>query len=97
MFRPLAQAIATWIKPRHLFGHDEIWIQRGERLLKAVRTKEGHYVYVDGEHAGQSVQLMPLDRVGSGSPPERTLHRDVRSLMYRFQVRQMVGADLAEQ
>ncbi|NRA34586.1 MAG: hypothetical protein HRU17_14725 [Polyangiaceae bacterium] len=84
-----ALAIMTLLKARHLFGHDRIWIQRGARLLYAVRDETGRYHYENGEDTGKRVRLMVFDRLGSGSPPTDALHRDLRGLRYRLHFRQM--------
>jgi hypothetical protein len=79
----MAQAIVGLVGAEHLFGHDHIWVQRGENTYHASR-KKGHYYFTDGPSEGEEVRLLLLDRVGHGDPPERSLIRDFRSLRYRL-------------
>ena len=66
-----------------LFNDQELWIQRGERLLRATRTNTGRYMFRGGAEEGERVRLMLFDRIGSGQPPP-PLHRDFRSLRQRL-------------
>lgn len=80
----LAHAIVNLVNAEHLFGHDKIWVKRGEELYHAVR-KRGRYYFTDGPMQGERVRLVLLDRVGAGPVPQETLLRDIRSLKYRLQ------------
>ena len=84
----VAYALVSLVKPQHLFGHDRIWIQRGDQTHFAERRGD-RYHYVDGPLEGQPLRLLHLDRVGHDAPPARALHRDLRSLMYRLDFEQM--------
>ena len=80
----LAFALVSLVEPGHLFNEDQIWVQRGDRLMRATR-KAGHYVYVDGPLLGHPVKLLLFDRLGIGvEPTAPALHRDLRSLAYRL-------------
>src|SRR6187399_139470 len=78
-----AFALAYHVRAEHLYDDERIWIQRGEQLLHAERTKQGRYRYLDGMLKGKEVSLVLFDRIGTGSVPP-PLHRDVRSLQYRL-------------
>jgi hypothetical protein len=75
----LAFALVDLVTVQMLFSDKRVWIQRGERLLWAERTKNGRYVFVDGPEQGQRVKLLLFDRIGTGDPPA-PLHRDFRTL-----------------
>lgn len=79
----MAQALVGLVSAEHLFGHDHIWIQRGEQTFHARRHK-GRYYFTDGPSEGEEVRLLLLDRIGHGDPPERSFVRDFRSLRYRM-------------
>lgn len=79
----LAHALVQLVRPDHLFGHDEIWIQRGEHTYSARRDAAGRYVFAEGPKEGKRVDVLHLDRIGFGEAPE-PLHRDLRSLRYRL-------------
>lgn len=79
----LARAIVSLVSAEHLFGHDEIWVQRGEELFYAER-RGARYVLRDGPDAGEPLQLLVMDRVGYGPPPQDSLVRDLRSLKYQL-------------
>lgn len=78
-----AFALVDLVSPQQLYSHDTIWIQRGENLLFAERTRTGHYIFKNGPEQGQRVKLMLFDRIGVGEPPE-PLHRDFASLRRRL-------------
>jgi hypothetical protein len=78
----LAYALVTLVQPEALFGHDTIWIARGERTMMATRER-GRYYYADGPLEGQRVRLLHLDWIGA-EPPPPPLHRDVRSFAHRL-------------
>ncbi len=78
----LAQTLVSVVKAEHLFSEPEIWIQRGERVLRARRAGKT-YRYVGGPQDAETVALLLFDRVGVGSVP-RAVHRDLRSLRYRL-------------
>jgi hypothetical protein len=82
----LAFALVDLVTVQMLFSDRHVWIQRGERLLHAERTKAGRYVFLDGAERGQRVKLLLFDRIGTGTPPP-ALHRDFRAL------RQKLGFD----
>ncbi len=82
----LAFALVDLVTVQMLFSDRHVWIQRGERLLHAERTKAGRYVFTDGAEHGQRVKLLLFDRIGTGTPPP-ALHRDFRAL------RQKLGFD----
>jgi hypothetical protein len=82
----LAFALVDLVAAQLLYSDKEIWIQRGERLLRAERAKSGHYVFSDGPERGERVRLLLFDRVGVGTPPE-PIHRDFRAL------REVLGFD----
>lgn len=84
----LAHSLTSLVRAEHLFGHDRIWIQRGERVFHAER-KRSRYYYVGGPLDGQPVRLLHLDRLGHGQPPKQALHRDLRSLEYRLHFSRM--------
>ncbi|HEV8248078.1 MAG TPA: hypothetical protein VGP93_20025, partial [Polyangiaceae bacterium] len=73
----LAFALVDLVPAQLLFNDQHIWIQRGERLLSAERTRTGNYVFSDGAERGERVRLLLFDRVGSGVTPA-PLHRDLR-------------------
>jgi len=75
----LAFALVDLVTVQMLFSDRKVWIQRGERLLHAERTKAGRYVFTDGAERGQRVKLLLFDRVGTGTPPA-AIHRDLRAL-----------------
>lgn len=79
----LAFALVDLVKAHHLFDAPEIWIHRGEEVLKAERTPYGQYVYADGPQRGQRVRLLLFDRIGTGELPA-PIHRDFRSLRRRL-------------
>lgn len=79
----LAYALVSLVQPQDLFGHDRIWIQRGDRTFFAQRRR-GRYYYEDGPLEGERVRLLHLDRLGHGAPPDDAIHRDFRSLKYRL-------------
>lgn len=82
-----AYALVGLVSAEHLFGHDRIWIVRGENTYFAER-KKGRYFFVDGPNEGEQVRLLLLDRIGHGEPPQDTLVRDFRSLRYRLHFNQ---------
>jgi hypothetical protein len=79
----LAYALVSLVQPTQLFGHDRIWIQRGENLLHAERS-HGRFYYVDGPLEGERVRLLLFDRAGGGTEAPPPLHLDVRALRYRL-------------
>lgn len=76
-------ALVSLVRPDHLFTDEEIWVQRGEKLMRARRGEEGRYFFADGPEKDQRVRLLHLDRIGTGEVP-KALHRDFRSLRYRL-------------
>jgi hypothetical protein len=78
-----AFALVDLVSPQQLFSDATIWIQRGEKLFHAERSRAGHYVFSDGPEKGQRVKLVLFDRIGTGQPPE-PLHRDFASLKRRL-------------
>ena len=78
-----AYALVSLVQPHHLFGHDRIWIQRGEQVLHAER-KNGRYYYADGPLEGQRARLLLFDRAGGGETPDPPLHRDFRAIQYEL-------------
>jgi hypothetical protein len=79
----LAFALVDLVSAQLLFNQKQLWLQRGERLLRLERSNTGHYVYVDGAEQGQRARLMLYDRIGVDSPPA-PLHRDFRALRQRL-------------
>lgn len=80
----LAFALVSQISAEDLFDDARIWIQRGDRLMRA-RRQRGRYVYVDGRFEGLPVKLLMFDRLGTGDVPHSpALHRDFRTLAYRL-------------
>lgn len=79
----LAFALVDLVSAQLLFSDKEIWVQRGEHLLHAERSRTGHYVWKDGPEAGERVRLRLFDRIGTGPVPP-PLHRDFRSLSERL-------------
>jgi hypothetical protein len=79
----MAFALVGLVSAEHLFGHDHIWIKRGEATFNAEKRK-GFYVFTDGPNEGERVRLLLLDRIGTGPVPEDSLVRDFRSLKYRL-------------
>ena len=79
----LAYALVSLVQPNQLFGHDHIWIERGEAVLHAER-RNGRFYYTDGPLEGERVRLLLFDRAGGGSEPPAPLHLDLRSLRYRL-------------
>jgi hypothetical protein len=79
----LAFALVDLVSAQLLFNAQQLWIQRGDRLLWASRSQTGHYVFRDGPEAGQRVRLMLFDRIGVDEPPA-PLHRDFRELRQRL-------------
>jgi hypothetical protein len=75
----LAFALVNLLGAEHLFGHDEIWIQRGQRTYHAERRR-GEYYFTDGPNQGERARLLLLDRIGSGEPQSPPLVRDFRAL-----------------
>jgi hypothetical protein len=86
----IARALVAQVTAPQLFGHDQIWVQRGERIFHAERRK-GNYYYTDGPLEGDMVRLLLFDRIGFGDPAQASpaLHRDVRSLRYRLHFTRM--------
>lgn len=80
----LAFALVDLVSAQMLFNDKQIWIQRGDRLLRAERTHGGQYAFIDGAERGQRVRLMLFDRLGAGMPPPPALHRDFRELRQRL-------------
>jgi hypothetical protein len=79
----LAYALVSLVQPNQLFGHDRIWIQRGENVLHAEK-RHGRFYYVDGPLEGERVRLLLFDRAGGGDEPPAPLHLDLRALRYRL-------------
>jgi hypothetical protein len=79
----LAFALVDLVSVQLLFNEPELWIERGERLLRAQRTARGQYVYTDGPERGQRARMLLFDRIGVGQPPP-ALHHDFRSLRLRL-------------
>jgi len=79
----LAYALVSLVQPHELFGHDRIWIQRGETVLHAER-RNGKFYYVDGALEGERVRLLLFDRAGGGDEPPAPLHLDLRALRYKL-------------
>jgi hypothetical protein len=77
----LAYALVSLVAPHQLFGHDRIWIERGEQVLHADK-KNGRFYYTDGPLEGERVRLLLFDRAGGGDTPPPPLHRDLRTLRY---------------
>jgi hypothetical protein len=92
----LAFALVQLVSPDDLFGHDKIWIERGEKVLHAER-RHGRYYYSDGPSVGDPVHLLVFDRIGSGDPTPNPLHRDLRSLRYRLHFDRMDVRHITEQ
>ncbi len=82
-----AYALVNLVNAEHLFGHDQIWVKRGEDLYHAKR-KRGAYYFTDGPNKGERVRLLLLDRIGADAEPDTTLLRDIRALRYRLQFNQ---------
>lgn len=72
----MAHAIYDRITAELLFSERRIWIQRGALTSWAERDSSGRYLHGDGSPA----RVLPLDRIGVGSPPSEALHRDLRAL-----------------
>lgn len=83
----LAYAMVNLVSAEHLFGHDKIWVKRGDDLYHAERRR-GRYYFTDGPNQGERVRLLLLDRIGHGAEPQTTLLRDVRALRYRLHFNQ---------
>lgn len=80
----LAYALVSQVGAEDLFDDPEIWIQRGDRSMRAKR-RAGRYVYTDGPFEGQPTKLLMFDRIGvAGAPGAPPLHRDFRELRYRL-------------
>jgi hypothetical protein len=79
----LAFALVDLVSAQLLFSDRRIWIQRGEHLFHAERSRTGHYVWSDGPELGQRVRLRLFDRLGTGPVPP-PLHRDFRGLSRRL-------------
>lgn len=79
----MAFALVGLISAEHLFGHDTIWIKRGEALYTAERRR-GEYFFSDGPNEGERVRLLLLDRIGTGPVPDDSIVRDFRALKYRL-------------
>lgn len=79
----LGYALVSLVQPHQLFGHDRIWIQRGENVVHAER-RSGRYYYTDGPLVGQRVRLVLFDRAGGGDAPSTAVHRDLRSIRYQL-------------
>jgi hypothetical protein len=75
----LAYALVSLVQPQQLFGHDRIWIERGESVLHAER-RNGKFYYVDGALEGERVRLLLFDRAGGGDDAPPPLHLDLRAL-----------------
>jgi hypothetical protein len=91
----LAFALVNLVRAEHLFGHQRIWIKRGDDLYHAERRR-GRYYFVDGPSEGDAVRLLLLDRVGADATPDTTLLRDVRSLKYRLHFTRMQVRHITE-
>jgi hypothetical protein len=79
----LAYALVSLVQPHQLFGHDHIWIQRGEQVLHA-QKRDGRFYYSDGSLEGERVRLLLFDRAGTGDAPPPPLHLDLRALRYQL-------------
>lgn len=77
----LAYAMVSLVQPHQLFGHDRIWIERGEQVLHAER-RNGKFYYVDGPLEGEKVRLLLFDRAGGGDEAPPPMHLDLRALRY---------------
>lgn len=77
----LAHALTTVVHLRDLFRSPELFVQRGNDVLKLKRVRirgEHHYVHTDGPEAGQLAKVLLLDRVvTSPEDLEHPLHRSV--------------------
>jgi hypothetical protein len=91
----LAFALVDLVSAQLLFSDKRIWIHRGERVLRAERTRSGGYAYADGPEQGQPVRLLLFDRVGTGELPE-ALHRDLRPLRGRLGFQELRMRHLSE-
>ncbi|HTM44532.1 MAG TPA: hypothetical protein VL137_06230 [Polyangiaceae bacterium] len=91
-----ARSLVREVTAQQLFGHDRIWIQRGEQTFHAER-KNGKYFFTDGPNKGDLVHLLLFDRIGSGEPSGEVLQRDLRSLRYRLHFTRMQVQHLSEQ
>lgn len=92
----LGKALLHNVTAQQLFGHERIWIQRGENTYFAERRK-GSYYFVDGPNKGDAVRLLLFDRIGFGEPTAAPLHRDLRSLRYRLNFTRMQVQHITEQ
>ena len=59
----LAYALVSLVQPHQLFGHDRIWIERGEQVLHAER-RNGKFYYVDGPLEGEKVRVKRQTEAG---------------------------------
>jgi hypothetical protein len=79
----LADVMALIVRLRHLFRDDEIVVQSGSTIRRAVR-EDGDYVYRDGPDAGERVSILLFDRVwAAGEDPGVPLHRTVDRVLER--------------
>lgn len=80
----MAYAFEQLVQPEHLFDTPRIWVQRGHQTLWAKRDAKGLYYYESTSAAEpQRVNLLHLDRIGSGAPSP-PLHVDLRELRDRL-------------
>jgi hypothetical protein len=79
----LAYALVNLIAAEHLFGHSQIWLQRGSDLFHAKR-RSGRYWFTDGPTPGEQVRLLLFDRIGVGDAPSNVLGLDFRKLRYEL-------------
>ncbi len=91
----LAYALVGLVSAEHLFGHDRIWIRRGENLYHAKR-KKGRYYFTDGPSEGELARLLLFDQIGHGATPADTILRDFRALKYRLHFTQAEVRHVAE-
>lgn len=79
----LAAALVYFVQLPHLFREDEVWIQRGDKILHAVRKSRHRYEYTNGPEAGKQARVMFLDRFAlSPDAFSEPLHRDLRSVAH---------------
>ncbi|HEY6722639.1 MAG TPA: hypothetical protein VI197_01370 [Polyangiaceae bacterium] len=91
-----AFALVHHVRAEHLYDDERVWLQRGDQILHAERTKDGRYRYLDGGLRGKEVSLMLFDRIGTGTVPP-AIHRDLRSLQYRLHFDRMSLAHVTDE
>lgn len=77
----LSVALTELVRPEDLFGTPEVWLARGDVILRLERRDvagHGTYFYAEGEQAGERARILLFDRVAASREGlDSPVHRDV--------------------